>query len=499
MRKNLDSYFMEYFQLLFNIEGFPPRWQCGSAWTELLGWTHILSDTIISISYFSIPFTMIFFIFKRNDFPFHSIIYLFISFIFFCGLGHLVEAIIFWHPIYRFSGLIKALTALVSFTTAVFLIYYIPKILSIPKYAEIKSTLASIVESSHDAILSFNDKAQVTTINDTARALLESYLDKNEGVEGVIKKIIPSFSTFESFLSELKNQKIEINDEILIYKGNQKKYYLSTISPIYSPENTFSGGSIILKDITKEKETKIALEKAYEELESFSYSASHDLKQPIRGIQHYAYFLKMDHEDSLNSDALEKIETILSLSKRMNNQLDSLLHLSRVGFKSLKKESIDIKELLDVVEKMLQPIICSKKATLKSDEYFPNFFGNKVFFFQIFENLITNALKYNQSTRPIIEIGFLKEKKSDGYLYQNVLYVKDNGIGIDEKFHNSIFDLFKRLHRRTKYGGGNGAGLTIVKKIIEAHQGHIWLESKPGKGTVFYFTVEEAKLCQDQK
>jgi chemotaxis family two-component system sensor kinase Cph1 len=112
---------------------------------------------------------------------------------------------------------------------------------------------------------------------------------------------------------------------------------------------------------------------------------------------------------------------------------------------------------------------------------------------EVFTNLISNAIKYNVQPEKIIEIGAIEnvtQNIAGANQIERILYVKDNGIGIEEKFHNSIFRIFKRLHGRNEYGGGTGAGLNIVKKIIERHNGRIWLESEIGEGTVFYFTLE---------
>jgi light-regulated signal transduction histidine kinase (bacteriophytochrome) len=108
---------------------------------------------------------------------------------------------------------------------------------------------------------------------------------------------------------------------------------------------------------------------------------------------------------------------------------------------------------------------------------------------EIFYNLIVNAMKYNDKERKWIEVGFLDEPEG----CPTVFYVRDNGIGIQEKHFDSVFRIFKRLHARDKYGGGTGAGLTIVRKIVERHNGKIWVESSYGLGTTFYFTLEEEK------
>lgn len=137
---------IEFFANLFNTTGFPPRWNCGSAWTAGHGWLHILSDAGIFGAYFAIPIVLVYFVRRRRDIPYSNIMWLFAAFILFCGIGHLVEAIIFWHPIYRVAGLLKCCTAIVSWATVAALIPIVPKLLALPGLAAINTRLEEEVE-----------------------------------------------------------------------------------------------------------------------------------------------------------------------------------------------------------------------------------------------------------------------------------------------------------------------------------------------------------------
>lgn len=218
------------------------------------------------------------------------------------------------------------------------------------------------------------------------------------------------------------------------------------------------------------------------ELDEFAYIASHDLKEPLRGIHNYASFLKEDYSSQLDEQGRQYIGSIQRLTERMTMLIDKLLAYSRLGSAELHKTILDLDAILrEVVE---------DRAGLKADGVeirqvglLGKAMGDPIQVGEIFQNLITNAVKYNDKPEKWVEIGCDDRNGSPVY------YVKDNGIGIQPNHMDSVFRIFKRLHEQNKFGGGAGAGLTIVKKIIERHGGRIWLESEPGVGTTFYFTL----------
>ncbi len=238
------------------------------------------------------------------------------------------------------------------------------------------------------------------------------------------------------------------------------------------------------------------LERSNDELDSFAYVASHDLKEPLRGIHNYSLFLLEDYADRLDADGVHKLNTLVRLSQRMEGLIESLFQLSRVGRTELAMEAVDMDELLVEVTDLLQPRLEQTNTTLTVIGPLPPVRGDLIRIQEIFHNLLTNAMKYNDKSVKTITVGLLAdgsggntpvstENINDFY----ILYVKDNGIGIDPKHHGNIFKLFKRLHTQEKYGGGTGAGLAIAKKMVERHGGNLWLESTPGLGATFYFTL----------
>lgn len=238
-----------------------------------------------------------------------------------------------------------------------------------------------------------------------------------------------------------------------------------------------------------------------QELDEFAYIASHDLKEPLRGIHNYATFLLEDYKDKLDEEGGIKLETLRRLTQRMDTLLDSLLEFSRVGRLDFAIKETDLNGLLAEVVDSLDINLKERGVELRIPMPLPIIRGDPVRIGEVLRNLITNSMKYNDKLNRWIEIGFgtglgfnalPASEQNAGLGKATVFYVKDNGIGIPEKHFEAIFRIFKRLHGREEFGGGTGVGLTIVKKIIERHGGRIWIESQPGDGTCFYFTLTEA-------
>jgi two-component system, chemotaxis family, sensor kinase Cph1 len=238
------------------------------------------------------------------------------------------------------------------------------------------------------------------------------------------------------------------------------------------------------------------LERSNIELDSFAYVASHDLKEPLRGIHNYSTFLIEDYGDRLGADGTEKLDTLIRLTQRMENLINSLLDYSRCGREELSFQPVDLAELIKVV---IETIKISRPAPVEFQipRPLPMIEGDRTYITELFTNLISNAIEYNDRDRKKIEIGYILPSEVDRQLPESlklkpaqiIFFVKDNGIGIRAKHLETIFKIFKRLHPVNKYGGGTGAGLTIARKIVERHGGQITVESTVGVGSTFYFTL----------
>ena len=240
-------------------------------------------------------------------------------------------------------------------------------------------------------------------------------------------------------------------------------------------------------------ELNIDLERSNEELDAFAYVASHDLKEPLRGIYKHAHQLLEESALTPGSDGRKKLERMMRLTVRMDALLDSLLHFSRVGRMALDMENTDLNSVVAEALEMVDARRLERACDVKVAGVLPWVTCDRVRVREIFVNLLSNALKYNDKPVCRIEIGCDSAAPPPAGRAESaggpVFYVKDNGIGIAPHHIEQIFKMFRRLHGRDDYGGGTGTGLTIVKKLVERHGGQVWVQSAPGQGTTFYFTL----------
>ena len=220
-----------------------------------------------------------------------------------------------------------------------------------------------------------------------------------------------------------------------------------------------------------------------QELDTFAYAASHDLKEPLRGIHNFVQFLQDEEGERLSDQGHRRLATILRLTRRMDDLVESLLQYSRVGRIDLDLQAVDLDEVIAQMLVSLQSTVQASRAQVRVLGPLPVTRCDRVRVAEIFSNLISNAIKYNDSVEKRVDIG------CDTTLDPPVFFVRDNGIGIAPRNIARIFQIFRRLHGRDEYGGGTGAGLTITKKAIERHGGDISVESVPGEGTTFRFSL----------
>lgn len=224
-----------------------------------------------------------------------------------------------------------------------------------------------------------------------------------------------------------------------------------------------------------------ALQEANKELESFSYSVSHDLRAPLRAIHGYSQMLTEDYGNNLDTEGVRLLEAVKLNARRMGQLVDDLLSFARMGRRSLRVTSVNLNRIVDDVLNDLKPgndhrvsIRLLRLGIAEADESLLR---------QAFENLIANAIKYSaKEAHPQIEIG---SEMMEG---ETVYYVKDNGAGFDMAYYKKLFGVFQRLHEQEEFEG-TGVGLAIVHRIIQRHGGRIWAEGKVGEGAVFYFTL----------
>ena len=225
----------------------------------------------------------------------------------------------------------------------------------------------------------------------------------------------------------------------------------------------------------------LELERSNRELEEFAYVASHDLQEPLRIIASYLQLLNQRYADQLDEDGQRYIYYTVDAADRMRELIQDLLAYSRVGTQGQPFAPTDCEALLLETLVTLQLVIEENAAVITYDPL-PTVMADASQLRQLFQNLLGNAIKFHSDKPPHVHIG--NRREGEHWL----LWVQDNGIGLNPKFAERIFVIFQRLHTRTDYPG-TGIGLAICKKIVERHNGRIWVESQPDQGTTFYFTL----------
>jgi signal transduction histidine kinase len=248
---------------------------------------------------------------------------------------------------------------------------------------------------------------------------------------------------------------------------------------------------IVFDDITERKRAEEALQRTAQELvrsnaelEQFAYVASHDLHEPLRSVAGFTQLLARDYKDKLGAEAGEYLDRIVEGARRMQVLINALLGYARVGSNRKPVERVDCQNIYQAAVANLKAAIEESDAVLTSGTL-PAVMGDSAQLIQLFQNLLANAVKFRGPNHPQIHVSATPR----GGEWQ--FAVRDNGIGIEPKDFSRVFVIFQRLHGRDEYSG-TGIGLAICKKIVEQHGGRIWVESEPGRGSTFYFTMPTA-------
>jgi PAS domain S-box-containing protein len=220
------------------------------------------------------------------------------------------------------------------------------------------------------------------------------------------------------------------------------------------------------------------------ELDEFTHVVSHDIQEPIRTLIAFSDFLMRDQAEKLDESGREYVRLLSEASRRLRSLIQDLLSLSRAGKVTTDFREVRLDEVIEVLRADLAALVRSKGAEIRVEGPLPTAWGDRDRIGQLLANLVANGLKYNRDPHPRVEIRATTGGPGRGV----TLSVVDNGIGIEPRFHDKIFRLFRRLHTREEYEG-TGAGLAICQKIVQAHCGRIWVESEPGRGSTFSFTL----------
>jgi chemotaxis family two-component system sensor kinase Cph1 len=336
----------------------------------------------------------------------------------------------------------------------------------------------------------------------TGNKLSYDYLDLNQ-MDNVSKSCEPckkpvTFKIFkdskeiktEDMPVQLSSRGYEIRDYEFdfVYPDKRVRHMIGNATPLYDENKNPRGSVSAFMDVSKTKEAEIKmkellkkLERSNKELEQFAYVTSHDLKEPLRMVSSFTQLLNKRYKGRLDQDADEFIEYIVDGTYRMQKLLDDLLEYARINTETESFESVDLEEIMDEISYNLKVSIEECNVLMVHDPL-PTVIANRTHMIQLFQNLISNAIKFQGKKNPFIQISV----KKDGNKY--LFTVKDNGIGISPKFQEQIFKVFNRLHTTDEYPG-TGIGLSITKKIVQYHNGNIWVKSNLGEGSTFYFTL----------
>jgi len=374
----------------------------------------------------------------------------------------------------------------------------------------------AILETAVDAVITIDESGLIESLNPAAERLFgypfADVFGKN------VKLLMPPPYTDEhdgylaSYLATGQKKIIGIGREVVGRRQDGSTFPMElAVSEVRLRDRRLFTG--IVRDISERKRAEERLRlmtaelqarnaellRSNQELDEFAYIASHDLKEPLRGIHNYATFLIEDYDAKLDAQGRAKLQTLQRLTQRMDSLIESLRETSRLGRLEFAIRETDLNELVAEIVDSLKISLQERGIEVRIPQPLPSVRCDRVRIGEALHNLITNAMKYNDKPQKTIEIGTFRvataedkpaSGRQDAAKQPGIgLYVRDNGIGIREKHFETIFRIFKRLHGRDQFTGGTGVGLTIAKKIVERHGGRIWVESKLGEGSTFRFTL----------
>lgn len=350
-----------------------------------------------------------------------------------------------------------------------------------------KQKYSNIIANMNLGLLELDHEGKIVLVNQSFCKMTGYSSEELVGQKG--GNLIFTKESTEQINKQLANRNNGISSsyEITYTPPNKaKRHWLVSGAPSYSIEGKLSGSIGVVLDITEIKNLQFQkegllkqLEKSNIELQEYAHIVSHDLKSPLRSIYALISWLKEDNEDKLDDVSMQNFALIEATLEKMEQLITDILDYSSAGANTVEREKVNVN---DVVTDILQLIYIPGHVKVNVLTQLPVVMAERTKIQQVFQNLISNAVKFINKSEGLIEIGV--EEENDTYTF----FVSDNGIGIEEKYHDKIFEIF---HSLNKSKDSTGIGLSIVKKIIKLYGGEVWLESTPEEGTTFYFTLKK--------
>jgi PAS domain S-box-containing protein len=364
--------------------------------------------------------------------------------------------------------------------------------------ARLKLSYRELYQHAPVMYFSMDSEGKLVTFNDT---LIHTLGYRRRQLQGQNYTVLLAPATLKSYVTiaeSMPSQEGELETQWRRKDGTLIHVWLHTV-PVYDEAGNFVRYRSAALDLTEKNRLANELRSRGDELErsnqrlltingeleAFTHVVSHDLKEPLRTLQAYSHILAEEHASQLGPDGFQYINHLIRASRRLGTLIDDLLNLSQAGRITRAPTAFNLIEIVATVRQDLVDLIQRKEASILTEGSLPDVVGDPVRVTQLLTNLVANGLKYNQNPLPQVVIG---AKASADDPSRITVFVRDNGIGIDRAFHQQIFGIFRRLHQADEFEG-TGAGLAICKKIVEGHGGSVWVESAPGQGATFYFTL----------
>jgi len=352
----------------------------------------------------------------------------------------------------------------------------------------------NIVRSMQSSLIVTSPERYIQTVNSSACDMLGYSKKEFHGMP--LENIFADESTvFKKTFDELLNKGfVRYVESSFKTKDGHSIPVLFSASVMRGADEQEQGIVLVSADITERKESELKQNRLLKELDSvnkelndFAYIVSHDLKAPLRGINSIATWIQEDYKDRLDEDGKKQLRLLVNRVYRLQNLIDGILHYSRIGRVNEEKEKVDLN---DVVIELVDSLSPPSHIKILIDGRLPTVFCEPTRMSQLFQNLMSNAIKYMDKEQGLVRIGCIEKDDCWQFL------ISDNGPGIDEKYFKKIFQIFQTLKARDEVES-TGIGLAVVKKVVEMNGGRIWVESEPGKGSTFFFTI--AKSVEGEK